>query len=105
MNVNTKQNVVTNLEWLQETIANAFDEQFRPRYKNNTWLKQKDLGSNERIIMQLVDERNDEFTNKWLVQQTGLTRKCVRENLAKLMEKGLIKKIGNTLRYKAISIV
>jgi predicted HTH transcriptional regulator len=55
--------------------------------------------------MQLVDERNDEFTNQWLVAQTGLTRKCIRENLIKLMDKQLVRKIGNTHNFKAISIV
>ena len=105
MNTNTQKNVVTNLEWLQEAIANAFEEQARPKYKNNTWLKQKDLTSNERIIMQLVDEKNSEFTNKWLCDQTGFTRKCIRENLAKLMDKRLVNKIGNTHKFKTISIV
>lgn len=100
-----KQQIVTDLEWLQKTIAQAFEERARPKYKNNTWLKQKDLGSNERIIMQLVDEHGNEFTNQWLTNTTGFTRKCIRENLTKLMEKGLIKKVGNTHNYKSTSIV
>jgi predicted HTH transcriptional regulator len=102
--MNTQQ-IVTDLEWLQKTIADAMNKQFRPKYKNNTWLKQKDLSSNERIIMQLVDEHDDRFTNKWLVDTTGLTRKCVRENLTRLMERGLVKRLGNTHYYQAISIV
>jgi len=93
------------LEDTRVQIQLALDEQFRPKYKNNTWLKQTDLGSNERIIMQLVDERNDEFTNQWLTNTTGFTRKCIRENLTKLMDKGLVKKVGNTHNYKAVSIV
>ena len=101
----TNQEIAEFLETARVQIQNAMDEKFRPKYKNNTWLKQKDLTSNERIIMQLVDERNDEFTNKWLVEITGLTRKCVRENLARLMDRGLVKKVGNTQRYKTISIV
>lgn len=105
MNTNTQKNVVTDLEWLQKTIADAFEEQARPKYKSNTWLKQTDLTVTERLIMQLVDERNDEFTNKWLCDQTGLTTKCIRENLAKLMDKRLVKKIGNSHNYKTISIV
>ena len=55
--------------------------------------------------MQLVDEHDDRFTNKWLVDTTGLTRKCVRENLTRLMERGLVKRLGNTHYYQAISIV
>ena len=55
--------------------------------------------------MQLVDERNDEFTNQWLTNTTGLTRKCIRENLIKLLDRRLIKKIGNSHNYKVVSIV
>ena len=105
MNVNTQQNVVVSLEWLKETVANAMESKFRPKYKSNTWLKQTDLSITERVIMQLADERNDEFTNQWLTNTTGLSRKCIRENLAKLMEKRLIKKVGNSHNYKTISII
>lgn len=105
MNVNTQQNIVVSLEWLKETVATAMDEKFRPVYKSNTWLKQTDLSITERVIMQLVDERNDEFSNKWLCEQTGLTSKCIRENLTKLMERRLVKKICNTHNYKTISLI
>lgn len=101
----TNQEIAEFLETTRVQIQCAMDEQFRPKYKNNTWLRQTDLTSNERIIMQLVDERNDEFTNKWLVEQTGFTRKCIRENLARLIERRLVKKIGNTHNFKTISIV
>jgi len=101
----TNHEIAEFLETAKVQIQLAMDEKFRPVYKSNTWLKQKDLTSNERIIMQLVDERNDEFTNKWLVEITGLTRKCVRENLARLMDRGLVKKVGNTQRYKTISLI
>lgn len=101
----TNQEIAVFLDATRVQIQTAIDEKFRPKYKNNTWLKQTDLCLSERIIMQLVDERNDEFTNQWLVAQTGLTRKCIRENLIKLMDKQLVKKIGNTHNFKAISIV
>ena len=101
----TNQEMAVFLEDTRVKMQLAMDESFRPKYKSNTWLKQKDLCLTERIIMQLVDERDDEFTNKWLVEQTGLTRKCIRENLTKLMERQLVKKIGNTHNFKAISIV
>ena len=101
----TNQEIAEFLETTRVQIQLVMDEQFRPKYKNNTWLRQTDLTSNERIIMQLVDERNDEFTNKWLVEQTGFTRKCIRENLAKLIDRRLVKKIGNTHNFKTISIV
>ena len=55
--------------------------------------------------MQLADEKNDEFTNQWLTNTTGLSRKCIRENLVKLMERRLIKKVGNTHNYKTISLI
>ena len=105
MNVNTQQNVVVSLEWLKETVATAMESQFRPKYKSNTWLKQTDLSITERVIMQLADERNDEFTNKWLCEQIGFSSKCIRENLTKLMERRLVKKIGNTHNYKTISLI
>jgi len=105
MNVNTQQNVVVSLEWLKETVATAMESQFRPKYKSNTWLKQTDLSITERVIMQLADERNDEFSNKWLCEQTGFSSKCIRENLTKLMERRLVKKIGNTHNYKTISLI
>ena len=101
----TNQEIAEFLDATRVQMQLAMDEAFIPKYKNNTWLKQKDLGSNERIIMQLVDEHDNEFTNQWLANTTGFTRKCIRENLTKLMEKGLIKKVGNTHNYKSTSIV
>ena len=101
----TNQEIAEFLEATRVQMQTVMDEKFRPKYKNNTWLKQTDLCLTERIIMQLVDERNDEFTNKWLVEVTGLTRKCIRENLTKLMDRQLVRKIGNTHNFKAISIV
>lgn len=101
----TNQEIAEFLETTKVQIQTAMDEKFRPKYKSNTWLKQTDLSITERVIMQLVDEKNDEFTNQWLTNTTGLSRKCIRENLAKLMERRLIKKVGNTHNYKTISIV
>ena len=100
----TQQEIAEFLEATRVQMQLAMDEKFRPKYKNNTWLKQKDLGSNERIIMQLADELNEEFTGKWLVSQTGLTRKCIRENLNKLIDKQLVKRIAYN-KFKTISIV
>ena len=100
----TQQEIAEFLEATRVQMQLAMDEKFRPKYKNNTWLKQKDLGSNERIIMQLADELNDEFTGKWLVDQTGLTRKCIRENLNKLIDKQLVKRIAYN-KFKTISII
>ena len=101
----TNQQIAEFLESTKVQIQLAIDEKFRPVYKSNTWLKQKDLTVTERVVMQLIDERNDLFSNKWLCEQTGFSSKCIRENLAKLMDRGLVKKIGNTHNYKAISIV
>jgi len=101
----TNQEIAEFLDATRVQIQAAMDERFRPKYKNNTWLKQTDLSVTERIIMQLADERNDEFSNKWLCDQTGLSSKCIRENLAKLMDKRLVQKICNTHNYKTISIV
>jgi len=101
----TNQEIAEFLETTRVQIQAAMDERFRPKYKSNTWLKQTDLSITERVIMQLADEKNDEFTNQWLTNTTGLSRKCIRENLAKLMERRLIKKVGNTHNYKTISIV
>ena len=101
----TNQQIAEFLDATRVQMQTVMDEAFRPKYKNNTWLKQTDLSITERVIMQLVDERNDEFTNQWLTNTTGLTRKCIRENLTKLLDRRLIKKIGNSHNYKAISIV
>ena len=101
----TNQEIAEFLDATRVQMQLAMDEKFRPKYKNNTWLKQKDLLVTERVIMQLIDERSAEFTNKWLIQQTGFSAKCIRENLTKLMEKRLIKKVGNTHKFKAVSIV
>jgi len=101
----TNQQIAEFLESTKVQIQLAIDEKFRPVYKSNTWLKQKDLTVTERVVMQLIDERNNLFSNKWLCEQTGFSSKCIRENLAKLMDRGLVKKVGNTHNYKAISIV
>jgi len=101
----TNQEIAEFLESTKVQIQLAIDEKFRPVYKSNTWLKQKDLTVTERVVMQLIDERNNLFSNKWLCEQTGFSSKCIRENLAKLMERGLVKKVGNTHNYKAVSIV
>ena len=80
-------------EFLQDfrvQVQTIMDERMRPVYKNNTWLKQKDLKSNERIIMQLVDEINAPFTIDQLVKLTGLSRKCIRENLYSIVDHGLV---------------
>ena len=101
----TNEEIAYFLETARVQIQNVMDEKCRPVYKSNTWLKQKDLTVTERVIMQLADERNNVFSNKWLCEQTGFSSKCIRENLAKLMERRLIKKVGNTHNYKTISIV
>lgn len=100
----TNAEIAVFLEDTRVQIQQAIDEKFRPKYRLNTWLKQKDLHPTERIIMQLVDDRDDQFTNKWLVEQTGLSSKCIRENLNKLIDKGLIKKIGVSHNYETIKI-
>ena len=101
----TNQEIAEFLETARVQMQLAMDEKFRPVYKSNTWLKQKDLTVTERVVMQLIDERDDLFSNKWLCEQTGFSTKCIRENLAKLMDRGLVKKVGNTHNYKAVSIV
>ena len=101
----TNEEIAYFLETARVQIQNVMDEKCRPVYKSNTWLKQKDLSITERIIMQLVDEKSAEFTNQWLANQTGLTRKCISENLIKLLDRQLIKKLGNTHNYKAITII
>ena len=101
----TNQEIAEFLDATRVQLQLAMDEKFRPKYKNNPWLKQTDLTVTERVIMQLTDELNDEFSNKWLVAQTGFSSKCIRENLTKLMEKQLVRKIGNTQKFKTISIV
>ncbi len=100
----THQEIAEFLETTRVQMQLAMDEKFRPKYKNNTWLKQTDLSLTERIIMQLADERNDEFSGKWLVEQTGLSRKCIRENLNKLIDKQLVKLVAYN-KFKTISIV
>lgn len=101
----TNQEIAEFLETTRIQIQTAIDEKFRPVYKSNTWLRQKDLTSNERIIMQLVDEHNGRFTIKWLVDQTGLTRKCIGDNCRKLVTKQLIRRVEGTYDFEAISIV
>ena len=64
-----------------------------PVYKSNVWLKRTDLHPNERILMQLIYEINDTFTVKKLSDITGLTRKCIRENLYKLVDRDYVAKI------------
>jgi DNA phosphorothioation-dependent restriction protein DptG len=100
----TNAEIAVFLEDTRVKIQNAIDDKFRPVYKSNTWLKQKDLHPTERILMQLIDEINDEFTNKQLADLTGLSRKCVRENLDKLCDKKFIKRIEGTRRYETIRI-
>lgn len=83
------------------------DEKFRPRYRSNTWLKQKDLHPTERILMQLIDElmiNNEVFYAKHLANLTGLSRKCVRENLAKLANRKLVKQVTGTHKWEPIKI-
>ena len=101
----TQQEIAVFLEDTRVQIQSAIDESFRPKYKSNTWLKQTDLSAVERIIMQLVDAKeDDQFSNKWLVEQTGFSSKCIRENLSKLIEKHMVKKVGCTHTYTTVKI-
>ena len=101
----TTKEIAVFLEDTRVQIQSAIDESFRPKYKSNTWLKQKDLGAVERIIMQLVDAKeDDQFSNKWLVEQAGFSSKCIRENLSKLITKHMVKKVGCTHTYTTVKI-
>ena len=100
----TQAEIAVFLEDTRVQIQQAIDEKFRPVYKSNTWLKQHDMLVTERVLMQLIDEIHDEFTNKQLADLTGLSRKCVRENLDKLCDKKIIKRIEGTRRYETIKI-
>jgi len=100
----TNAEIAVFLEDTRVQIQQAIDEKFRPVYKSNTWLKQHDMLVTERVLMQLIDEIHDEFTNKQLADLTGLSRKCVRENLDKLCDKKIIKRIEGTRRYETIKI-
>lgn len=101
----TTKEIAVFLEDTRVQIQAAIDESFRPKYKSNTWLKQTDLGAVERIIMQLVDAKeDDQFSNKWLVEQTGFSSKCIRENLSKLIMKHMVKKVGCTHTYTTVKI-
>lgn len=101
----TTDEIAVFLEDTRVQIQQAIDESFRPKYKSDTWLKQKDLQAVERIIMQLVDNKEDDvFSNKWLVEQTGFSSKCIRENLAKLIKKHIVKKVGCTHNYTTVKI-
>ena len=101
----TNQEIAVFLEDTRVKLQAAIDEKFRPKYRNNTWLKQKDLSITEKVMMQIIDELNDEFTVTKLARTIAISNKCVRDNLVKLIEKRLVQKVGNTYRFKAVSIV
>lgn len=89
----TNQEIAEFLQDIRVQVQTVMDERMRPVYKNNTWLKQRDLKSNERIIMQLVDELNANFTVKQIADITGFSRKCVRENLYTLAARGYVSNV------------
>lgn len=82
-------------EFLQDfrvQMQTVMDEKMRPVYRNNTWLKQKDLIATERVLMQLIDEINADFTIAQLQKLTGFSKKCIRENLRTLAARGFVSK-------------
>jgi len=94
--VTVKQDLITSIEALRSELHTAMQPMMEPVYKSNIWLKRTDLHPNERIIMQLIYEIDDTFTVKKLSNLTGLTRKCIRENFYKLVDRGYIAKLcGN----------
>lgn len=101
----TNQEIAVFLEDTRVKLQLVMDEKFRPKYKANTWLKQTDMHPNERILMQLIDEVNGNFSVSDLANITGLSTKCVRDNFGKLVDKGLIKKVGTGFNYAAITII
>jgi len=101
----TNQEIAVFLEDTRVKLQLVMDEKFRPKYKANTWLKQTDMHPNERMLMQLIDEINGQFSVSDLATVTGLSNKCVRENFVKLMDRLLIKKVGTGFNYAAITII
>jgi Fic family protein len=94
--VTAKQDLIESIEALRSELRTAMQPMMEPVYKSNIWLKRADLHPNERIIMQLIYEIDDTFTVKKLANLTGLTRKCIRENFYKLVDRGYIAKLcGN----------
>jgi len=57
------------------------------------------------MLMQLIDKVNGNFSVSDSANITGLSTKCVRDNFGKLVDKGLIKKVGTGFNYKAITII
>jgi response regulator of citrate/malate metabolism len=101
----TNAEIAVFLEDTRLQIQHAIDEGFRPKYKSNTWLKQKDLNGTQRIIMSLMDEVNAPMTVKDLVNLTGFSRKSIRENLELLKKnQGIVNKIENSHSWETIKI-
>ena len=102
------QDIATFLEDARVQAQLEQDQRLRPRYRNNTWLKQRDLRATERIVMQLIDEiymTRKTFNSRDLINMSGFSGKCIRETFDKLSDKGLIERVGTSHTYKPVIIL
>jgi len=60
---------------------------------------------NQKVIIELLNENNN-YTTAELAQKVGISQRKVKENLRKLKEKGLLKRIGSAKKgYWEIVVV
>ena len=60
---------------------------------------------NQKVIIELINKNNN-YTTAELAQKVGISQRKVKENLRKLKEKGLLKRIGSAKRgYWEIVVV
>jgi hypothetical protein len=74
-------------------------------YRNNSFLKQKDIKPYGRILAQLMDEIGTTVSQQQLAKMTGFSNKCVRENLLLLLDAHVVKKSRAFGFWELISIV
>ena len=84
------------LEFLENSrvqMQTQLDEKFaqlQPKYKPNYWLKKEGLTIYQRVIMQLLADEGCPLKYSQLMAMTGLSRKCLRDNMYVLSDKGYV---------------
>jgi hypothetical protein len=92
--MDNNKNVLT-LEYLREAIGEAIDPVFKPVYKQHS-LKEimlnKELTTTERILLQFLSIQDHEVKGSFIMENLGLKGKGFRNNIEKLLERGLVRK-------------
>ena len=89
-------NLITSLEALREAVEEAMAPTFdKPVYKRHSYddlLFNVELNPTEKIILMYLSKQTHEVRGSQIMEHIGLKGKGFRNNIEKLLEKGLVRR-------------